>query len=687
MTGNWVYPPARRGDAGDDYHGAWVADPYRWLEDPDSAETTAFVQTQTRFARDFLDAIPARAAYRERLAALWNYDRFTAPPERHGPWLFFWRQDGLRNQPVLYRQTGLDGEPEAILDPNDLSPDGTAAVTTWSFNADGSRLAYCVTRGGSDWQELHIRDVAAGQDYPEVLRFVRFTQAAWLPDGAAFYYGGHDDPATRAPADANKYNKLFLHRLGAPQSQDQLIYERPDAPDLNFPPHITQDNAYLVLEVWHGAINRNRLYYRPLASEGAFIRLIDDPDASYSVLGNLGETLIVHTDKDAPNGRIIAIDLNRPEPTQWRTLVPEQAQALDLARLVNGRLVLVYLRDAAHEIRVANLEGDFVASLPLPGVGTVAGLWGKQPGADLFALYHAFLTPPTVLYADMAAALPELTPFRPPRLDFDSAEFITHRVFVPVAEGVQAPLFITHRRDLVLDGSHPTILYGYGGFSINVMPAFSPGRLAWLERGGIFAQASLRGGAEYGEAWHQAGMLARKQNVFNDFIACAEYLIQAGYTRRERLAIEGRSNGGLLVAACLTQRPDLFGAVLCHVPVIDMLRYHRFTAGRYWTPEYGCADDPDQFPFLLAYSPLHTVRAGGTYPPTLILTAGGDDRVVAMHAHKFAATLQALDGGTNPILLRFEEKAGHGFGKPVGKLLDEAADVYAFLTQVLRPAA
>lgn len=682
MTHNFDYPPARRGDVVDVYHGVRVADPYRWLEDQDSAETAAFITAQTAFARRFLDAIPQRARYAERLTALWDYQRLTAAPERHGDWYFFWQQSGLQPQPALYRQAGLDGEPSVILDPNAFSADGTVAVTTWAFSADGRRLAYTLTRGGSDWQELHIRDLDSGQDYPEFIPFVRFARVAWAPDGQGFYYSGFEDPATRAPADANRFNKLFWHSLGTSPDADLVIYERPDAPDLNFLPTITTDGAYLVLHVWHGAINRNRLYYRALGDDGPFVRLIDEADASYTLIDSVSAELYLLTDKDAPNSRVIAIDLARPEPENWRTVIPEQPQALDLAYMAGDYLALVYLQDAAHIIRLADRQGGWRGQARLPGMGTLFDAWGQPGTPDFFALYHSFLTPPTALRADFSAET-TLIPFRAPTLDFDAADYITHRVFVPTDDGVRIPLFVTYRRDLAQDGRHPTILYGYGGFSNNLTPTFSVGRLAWLEQGGVFAQAALRGGAEYGELWHQAGMLARKQTVFNDFTACADYLIAMGYTSHSRLGIEGRSNGGLLTAVCLTQRPNLFGAVISHVPVIDMLRYHLFTAGRYWTPEYGCADDPAHFPFLVAYSPLHNIQPGRMYPPTLILTAAYDDRVVPMHAQKFAAALQAADAGVNPILLRFEEQAGHGFGKPTAKLIAEAADVYAFLTWAL----
>lgn len=673
------YPPARRGDVVDDYHGVSVADPYRWLEDPDAPETQAFVAAQTAFARAFLDTLPTQAHQRQRLAALWDYTRVIYPPEKRGGWVFFWQQDGLRDQPVLYRQPAAGGPAEMVLDPNRLSDDGTVAVTVWAFNQDGSRLAYALTEGGSDWQVLRIRDLTTGQDYPETLPFCRFPTVAWSPAGDGFFYNRHEDPADRPAAEQNKYNQLYWHPLGAPHTADRLVYARPDAPELNFPPRLTHDHAYLVLEVWHGAINRNRIYYRPLTQAGDFIRLIDEPDAEYDFLGNVGRVFYFRTDWQAPKGQVIAIDLDRPEPSSWRQVVAEQAETLALARLVQGQFILVYVQDAAHQVRRADLTGRPLGELPLPGLGTVGGLQGEVDEADLFLLFFNPTTPPLPLHADLSQPAPALTPWRTSDLPFPFADYVTRRLFAPGRDGTPVPLFVTHHRDLVLDGSHPTILYGYGGFSISLTPQFEIGRLVWLEQGGVFAQASLRGGAEYGEDWHQAGMLDRKQTVFDDFIACAEYLIQQGYTATPRLALRGRSNGGLLTAACMTQRPDLMGAVICQVPVIDMLRYHRFTAGRYWVPEYGNPDDPAHFPFLYAYSPLHAVRPGVTYPPTLILTADRDDRVVPMHAHKFAASLQHADAGRHPILLRFDVRAGHGFGKPAHKVIDEEADVYAFL--------
>lgn len=686
----WTYPPLDRQDVVDDYHGTPIADPYRRLEEPDHPATRAWIDAQTALARSYLDAVPERAALRDALSALWRYTRLTAP-EKHGERYFYWQTEGIRadgtpqNQPELWRRDGLDGTPQLVLDPNGLSDDGTVAVTGTAFTRDGRTLAVVLTRGGSDWQEIHIRDVDSGRDYDEVLGRVRFPAIAWHPDGSGFYYNGHGDDGSvdGLSAESNTGNKLFWHTLGTPQSADRLVYERPDDVTLNFPPRFSDDDAYVVLHVWHAAINKNRIVvHRP--ADGTFQRLFDDAAFSYDFLGNDGSWFYFLTDDGAERGRVIAVDVDHPARDGWRELVAEQPETLDFARLVADHLVLGYLRDAHHTVRIADRDGAWRGAVDLPSPVAVLDVSGKRRDADLFVSYHSFLQPPTVVRHAVAAGTTTL--FHAPTLPVDTSDLVTRLVFVDSADNARIPLFITHRRDIALDGSRPTLLYGYGGFSVAVPPAFKPDRLLWLLRGGVFAQAVLRGGSEYGDDWHRAGMLGNKQNVFDDFIACGRYLVGHGYTGHDRLAIEGRSNGGLLVAACLTQRPELFGAVLCHVPVIDMLRYHRFTAGRYWVAEYGDPDNPDHFPFLLAYSPLHNVRPGTRYPPTLIFTADKDDRVVPMHAHKFAATLQHDAAPDNPVLLRFELQAGHGFGKPVAKLIDEAADQLAFLSAVLSGA-
>lgn len=675
------YPPARRADVVDDFHGTLVADPYRWLEDADSAETRAFIAAQSELTEAYLSEIPIREQIRQRLTELTDYERNGIPTAKAGQY-FFWRNDGLQNQPVCYRQQTLTSEPHLVLDPNTLSDDGTSAVTLTYLNKDASKLAYVVTHGGSDWQEIRIRDVASGQDHDEIIPFVRFSGIIWHPDGSGFYYNGHPDPAGRPEAEANMHSTIYWHTLDSDPSEDRVVYARPDAKELGLFPLLTDDEQFIVVRLWHGAINRNRLHYRRFAAEGGeFIRLIDEPDARYDFVGNDGDTFYLLTDLDAPNLRVVAVDINHPERENWCTIVPEAEGALQTVRIVNGCFVLVYLHDAYNQIKLATLTGEFVGEIPLPAMGTVVMLTGGSADSELFFDFYSFLYPLTAFHYDFKSAT--LTPFRPPSLAFDTCQFETTQLFATSKDGTQVPLFVTHRKGIMLDGSHPTILYAYGGYSINLTPRFAVSRLQWLEMGGIYAQAVLRGGAEYGEAWHRAGMLENKQNVFDDFIACAEYLIDAGYTTQKKLAVQGGSNGGLLVGACMIQRPDLYGAVLCHVPVLDMLRYHKFTAGRYWIPEYGNAEDAEQFDFMYAYSPLHNVKEGETYPPTLILTADKDDRVVPMHAHKFAAQVQLDDSGENPILLRFEFQAGHGFGKSTSKLIDEATDIHAFLWRVL----
>ncbi|MGB1250673.1 MAG: prolyl oligopeptidase family serine peptidase [Candidatus Promineifilaceae bacterium] len=676
----WQYPSVRRSDLVEVLHGKSIADPYRWLEDPNSAETKAFVTAQSDLTDSYLSEIPARPLIHQRLSKLYNYQRLTSPNKK-GSKLFFWQNDGLQNQPVLMVQTGLDGVPSIALDPNTLSENGTSAVTGYTFNEAIDTLTYTVTHGGSDWQEIHICSLATGQTYDEVLRFARFPSIAWHPDNSGFFYNGHDDPANDISANANKNNRIYWHTLGTPQSADTVVYERPDLPEWGLPVEITDDKQYLVSRVWFGAINRNRLYYRPVDQTGDFIPLIDEADAEYSFLGNSGRTFYVRTDLDAPNYRIVAIDLDRPERHAWREIIPEQADSLAFAGIVNQQFVLGYLHNAYHQVRLASLDGSPLGEIELPTLGSITSLTGSSTDSELFLDFYSFLYPATSFHYDFNTG--QLTPWNPPQLDFDTSEYETNQIFATSKDGTQVPIFITHRRGIELDGSHPLILYGYGGFSISLSPRFSTSRLQWLEMGGIFAQVVLRGGAEFGESWHRAGMLGNKQNVFDDFIGAAEHVIQSGYTKISKLAIEGGSNGGLLVAACMVQRPELFGAVICHVPVIDMLRYQKFTAGRYWVPEYGDPDDADEFAFMLAYSPLHNVLEGTTYPPTLILTADHDDRVVPSHAHKFASELQYQDAKENPLLLRFEFNAGHGFGKSVAKLIDQSADVHAFLVQVL----
>ncbi|HPC95144.1 MAG TPA: prolyl oligopeptidase family serine peptidase [Sedimentisphaerales bacterium] len=676
-----AYPPARKEAVVDVYHGIEVADPYRWLEDADSAETQAWVARQNDLTEQFLARSGVREKIKARLKSLTNYPRYSSPSKQGGRY-FFWKNDGLQNQSVLYVQDNLNAETRVVVNPNLLSADGTVAVTTAALNWDGTKLAYGLSRSGSDEQEVRIREVDWGMDLDEVLRWCRFTTIAWHHNGSGFFYSRFPDPNTVAEEDRLNYNRLYWHRLGTPQSADVLIYERPDNKELSLAPVVTEDGQYLVLYLHQGTDPRNRVYYRPLEGDEPFIRLLDEADARYDFLGNLGPIFYFLTDLDAPKGRIVAIDTDRPAQAHWSTVIPESDDVIDYAAWVDSQLVVVYMHDVHHRLKVFHLDGQYIRDIGLPGPGTIGGLWGRQDDPEMFFSFTSFLHPTTSFRYDLRSN--ELRVIHQPEIDFDLAAYETRQVFCTSKDGTRVPLFVTHRKGLVQDGSHPTLLYGYGGFNINLMPGFSTAILAWLEAGGIYVQANLRGGSEYGESWHRAGMLDRKQNVFDDFIAAAEWLIENNYTRPGRLAIRGGSNGGLLVAACMLQRPHLYGAVVCQVPVIDMLRYHRFTAGRYWIPEYGNAEaSREEFDYLYAYSPLHNVKAGVGYPPILITSADTDDRVVPLHAKKFAATLQEKAVGDNPILLRVETKAGHGGGKPVSKAIDEQADIYAFLFDVL----
>ncbi len=676
------YPVARMHDVMEDYHGTAVADPYRWLEDVTSAETQTWVAAQQRLTQAFLQAIPAREFIKARLSELWNYARMSVPVKA-GTRYFFTSNDGLQNQDILYMQEGLDGEPVELLNPNTLSADGTVALVNQSYSRDGTLLAYGLSRHGSDWQEIHVRRIGAPEDEAEVLQWCKFTRLAWTHDHVGFFYSGYASPGGEPAAADQPVSRLYWHALGTPQADDRLVYERPDRPELHFNPLITDDGTYLVLHVWHGAIPQNRIYYRAIQSDGPFIRLLDEADAQYTFLGNAGRVFYLITNLEASHGRLIAIDLDHPGREHWQEMLPPQADVIDFAHLINGHLVVVFMHDAQHEMKLYARNGALVRTIPLPMPGSVIGLSGRCDDPEMFVGLQSFLQPTTIMRYDFTTDA--LYPFHQPDLAFDASNYETHQVFYTSTDGTCVPMFLTHRKGLRRDADHPTLLYGYGGFAVNLTPFFAASALLWLEQGGVFAVANLRGGSEYGEAWHQAGMLAHKPQVFNDFSAAAEWLIQARYTRSERLAIMGRSNGGLLVAACMLQRPDLFGAVVCGVPVTDMLRYHRFTAGRFWVAEYGNAEtNPEHFRFLYTYSPLHNVTRGVAYPPTLITTGDSDDRVVPSHALKFAATLQGADAGDQPLLLRVDTNAGHGLGKPMTKLLEEQADIYAFLFHSFR---
>lgn len=662
----------------DDYHGTKVADPFRWLEDADSPEVQAWADQQMKRTREFLDRHPRRQQIVERMRELWNYTQHRVP-YRKGDHYYFFRNDGSQNQPVLCRVRELADAPEQVLDPNQLSEDGTVALMNYSVSRDSRLMAYSLSTSGSDWQEIRVRDLSTGQDLADHIKWCKFTSLYWKPDSSGFFYTRFPEPGTVAPEDESRNNKVYFHRIGTPQEQDQLVYERPDNPDLSFTPVVTEDGRFLILYVSQGTAARNRVYYKELDRDGEFIRLLDDNDAIYRFLGTDDTVFYFVTDLDAPRRRIIAIDASTG---QLNEVIPQEEDAIANAAYIAGHFVVVRMHHAAHQVKIYSKAGELIREIPLPTLGAVTGLSGEADGDELFFGFASFLYPETIFRFDFNRN--EVETLWAPDIDFDADQYVTHQVFYTSRDGTRVPMFLTHKKDLELDGNNPTLLYGYGGFNIARLPEFRVPDLVWFEMGGILAVANLRGGSEYGEEWHRAGMLHNKQNVFDDFIAAAEWLIENKYTSRKKLAIKGRSNGGLLTAACMVQRPELYGAVISQVPVIDMLRYHKFTVGRFWIPEYGDAEhNPEHFKFLYKYSPLHNVRFGAVYPPIMIMTAKSDDRVVPAHAMKFAATLQEVAISDNPILLRVEEKAGHGQGKPKSKLIEEQADVYTFLDIVL----
>ncbi|MBX3746743.1 MAG: S9 family peptidase [Verrucomicrobiae bacterium] len=676
------YPQTRREAVSDTYHGVTVEDPYRWLEDDRSEETAAWVEAQNRVTFGYLEAIPERAAISNRLTRLWNFERW-GNPGRRGERYFVSRNDGLQNQSVLYTLEGLEGEMRVLLDPNRLSEDGTVALSGATATEDGARLAYGVARSGSDWQEWRVRDVRTGEDLPDEIRWVKFSRASWTRDGLGFYYSRYDAPPEGARlTQANYFHKLYYHRLGTPQDEDELVYHRPDRKEWNFSGTVTDDGRYLVIVAYEGTDPRNRVLYRDLTVEGSpVVELLMDFDADYTFIDNDGPVFWFRTDLTAPRARVIAIDVTRPEREAWREVIPEAEDTLTRVSVVGDRFLAHYLKDARSVVKVFGLDGGLEREVDLPGLGSASGFDGKRTDRETFYTFTGFTMPATVYRYDVETGTS--TVWRRPRVDFDSDAYETRQVFYASKDGTRIPMFVTHRKGLALNGRNPTYLYGYGGFNISLTPSFSVAIAAWLEMGGVYAMPNLRGGGEYGEAWHKAGIKLNKQNVFDDFIAAAEWLIANGYTAPERLAIGGGSNGGLLVGACMTQRPELFGAALPAVGVLDMLRFHRFTIGWAWTSDYGSSDDPEEFRALHAYSPYHRLRPGVRYPSTMVTTADHDDRVVPAHSFKFAARLQEMHAGPNPVLIRIETKAGHGAGKPTSKLIAEAADRWAFLVREL----
>ncbi len=676
-----TYPETRKVDVVETLHGVEVADPYRWLEDLDGEETKAWIEAQNKLTFSFLEQIPKRQVIENRLTKIWNFERFGAPFKRGGRYFYSYNA-GLQPQSVWYVTEQLDQPGRVLLNPNELSTDGTVSVSSFSVSEDGKLLAYGLSDGGSDWVTIRVKSVDTGEDLPDVIKWVKFSGASWLKDGSGFYYSAYDEPKGNKLNEANFFQKLYFHKLGTPQSDDRLIYENKEEKDWGFGGSVTDDGRYLIITVWQGTDRKNRVYYIDLAAgKGEVVKLLDNFDARYDLIDNDGPLFWFFTDKDAPRGRVIAVDTGKPEPTNWRDVIPQADEPLESISCVGGQFIAEYLRDAQSYVRRFALDGTPLGNLDLPGLGSVGGFGGRRDETETFYTFTSFATPATIYRYDVPSGRSEI--WRQPKVDFDPGAFESRQVFYTSKDGTRVPMFIVHKKGLKLDGNNPTYLYGYGGFNASMTPYFSVSNVVWMELGGVFAMPNLRGGGEYGKAWHDAGRLKNKQNVFDDFIAAAEWLIANKYTRPERLAIGGGSNGGLLVGAAMTQRPELFSAVICQVGVMDMLRFHKSTIGWAWVSDSGSPDDAEMFPVLRAYSPLHNLKPGTSYPATLLVTGDHDDRVVPWHSFKFAAALQAAQAGDAPTLIRVETRAGHGGGKPTAKIIAETADRWAFLVQVL----
>jgi prolyl oligopeptidase len=677
-----IYPVTKQVDQVDNYHGTSIADPYRWLEDANSAETKAWVEAQNKVTQGYLSQIPQRDAIRQRLTKLWNYERYSVPVKEGGRY-FYSRNDGLQNQSVLYTMKSLSDAPRMLLDPNKLAADGTVALAGTAVSPDGKLLAYGTAASGSDWNEWKVRDIETGKDMDDHLKWVKFSATAWAHDGKGFYYSRYDEPkeATKL-ADVNYFQKLYFHKIGTPQSADVLVYDRPDEKEWGFQAQTTDDGRYLIITATKGTSPKVRLFYKDLAKAGSkVLPLIDNFDASYDFIDNVGPVFYFSTDKKAPRKRIVAIDVRKPAQANWKQIVAESEQTLVGADIVNKQIIGEYMSDARSVVKVTDMKGKPVREISLPGIGTVSGFSGKRGETETFYSFTGFTNPTTIYRLDMKSGKSSV--FRQPKVDFNPNDYETRQQFYTSRDGTKVPMFITSKKGLKLDGSNPTYLYGYGGFNISMTPGFSPANLAWMEMGGVYVVANLRGGGEYGEAWHEAGTKLHKQNVFDDFIGAAEWLIANKVTSPAKLAIGGGSNGGLLVGAAMTQRPELFGAAIPMVGVMDMLRFHKFTIGWAWTSDYGSSENPDEFKALVKYSPLHNLKPGNCYPATMITTADHDDRVVPAHSFKYAATAQAAQAGSAPVIIRIDTKAGHGAGKPTAKQIEEVADRWGFLSRAL----
>lgn len=669
------YPAAKKEDVSDDYFGTRITDPYRWLENDTAADVKKWGKDENAVTENYLSQIPFRDKIKTRLSEIWNYENYSSPFQK-GDYFFFYKNDGLQNQSVLYYQKGLDGKAEVFIDPNLLSKDGTTALGAVTFSKDHQYMAYSVANAGSDWNTIYVMEVASRKKLEDRIDWVKFSGAVWCGNG--FYYSRYDEPAKgKEYSNQNQFQKVYYHKIGDPQSKDVLVFEDKQHPLRYFGADVTQDERFVFISASEGTYG-TEIYYKDIKSgDKSFNLLFKGFDHEYSIIDNEEGNLLVYTDHGAAKRRLILVDPKHGDEKNWKDIIPEGKDFLESVSAAGGKLFATYLKDVSSIVFQLDRSGKGEREIKLPGIGTVTGFGGEKDDKILFYTFTSFIYPPTIFKYDIASGKSDV--FRKPNVKFNPDDYETKQVFYPSKDGTKIPMFIIHKKGIILDGKNPAFLYAYGGFNVNITPSWSISRVLFLENGGVYAVPNLRGGGEYGEEWHKGGMLEKKQNVFDDFIAAGEFLIKEKYTSSEKLAISGRSNGGLLVGACMTQRPDLFKVALPGVGVLDMLRYHKFTIGWGWAVEYGSSDKKEQFDYLVKYSPLHNVKENTTYPATLITTADHDDRVVPAHSFKFAATLQEKNKGNNPVLIRIDSNAGHGAGKPTAKLIDENTDIWSFV--------
>jgi prolyl oligopeptidase len=672
----YQYPFTKKINVSDIYHGKIIDDPYRWLEDYNSKEVKDWVEKQNDITFEYIKSYSYYIKINHKLKELWNYPKYSVPKKKDN-YYFYYYNDGLQNQSILYVKEGLTGEPKILINPNELSKDGTISLNKFEVSNDNKYIAYSISQNGSDYEEIRIRNIETGEDLIDNLKWCKFVGIAWNKDSTGFYYNRFPSDKESKEEERNLDSKIYFHKLGTKQEEDLLIYYDKDKREDSYFPYITDDGKYLFIYSFSSSSNKNKLFFKNLEKDINFFKLFNNEDAEYTVIEVYNDILYLKTSRDAPKGKIVTVNLNNPQKEKFKELILEKEYVLDEAIIIGNHLIVSYLKNANHELYIYDLKGNLKKKIKLPGIGSIVNLSGQKHDNNMFFKFTSFIQPPTIYKYNLKED--NLEVYQKSLAKFNYNNYITEQVFYTSKDGTKIPMFISYKKGLKLDGNNPTILYGYGGFNVSLLPEFSISRAFWMELGCIYVVSNLRGGGEFGEEWHKLGMLDKKQNVFDDFISAAEYLINNKYTNSSKLAIMGGSNGGLLVASVMLQRPDLFGSVICSVPVIDMLRYHKFTVGRYWISEYGNPENKEDFDIIIKYSPLHNIKENTEYPPLLVTTADTDDRVVPSHAYKFIATLQEKYKGKNPMLLRVETKSGHGAGKPTSKLIDEQTDIYSFI--------